>query len=170
MVQVRAATLEDTDAIVAVTAAGWREGYKAFVPPQRLADLPVDRWRHEVSVGLRRPFDDAFTLVAEEHGQVVGYSYVMAPARDGDLGPHTAEIVGMYVAPSRWRQGVGTMLVNDTFKRLRELGYTDAVLWVFEENRGARTFYKRQGFKPDGSDRFHPVGETQAIRLHRSVE
>ncbi len=169
MVQVRDAKLDDTEAIVSVTAAGWRETYAGIVPPERLADLPVERWRHEVSVGLRRPDADAFTLVAEDGEQIVGYSYVMAPGRDGDLTAQAAEIVGMYIRPDRWRQGVGTTLMSATFERLRDLGYTEAVLWVFPENRGARRFYKRHGFSPDGSERYHPVADIQAIRLHGTV-
>lgn len=169
MVQVRAATLDDTEAIVSVTAAGWRERYGGIVPPERLADLPVDRWRHEISVGLRRPVNDAFTEVAELDGEFAGYAYVMAPARDGDLTPTSAEIVGMYVDPGRWRHGVGTALLDVTLARLEEHGYTEVVLWVFKENRAARRFYNRHGFKADGSERFHPVAEAQAIRMQRAV-
>jgi ribosomal protein S18 acetylase RimI-like enzyme len=169
MLQVRPATLDDTEAIVSVTASGWRERYQEIVPPERLADLPVERWRHEISVGLRRPVDDAFTQVAELGGKFVGYSYVMAPGRDGDLTPTAAEIVGMYVAPAHWREGIGTALLDATVERLRELEYEEAVLWVFKENRAARRFYNRHGFKADGSERFHPLAEAQAIRMHRPV-
>jgi ribosomal protein S18 acetylase RimI-like enzyme len=169
MPQIRAGTLDDTEAIVSVTAAGWRERYRGIVPPERLADLPLERWRHEISVGMRRPVDDAFTRVAELDGAFAGYSYVMAPARDGDLTPTAAEIVGMYVDPARWRQGVGTALLDATIERLEELEYTVVVLWVFKENRAARRFYNRHGFKADGSERFHPLAEAQAIRMQRPV-
>jgi GNAT superfamily N-acetyltransferase len=170
MPRIRDASLDDTESIVAVTASGWRERYQGIVAADRLADLPLARWRHEISVGLRRPVKDAFTLAAEMRGELTGYSYVMAPARDGDLTPSSAEIVGMYVAPSNWRQGVGSALLEATFKRLEKLEYTDVVLWVFKDNRGARRFYNRHGFKADGSERFHPLAEAQAIRMQRPVE
>ena len=169
MPRIRRAKLEDTDAMVAVTAAGWRERYRGIVPPERLADLPTERWRHEISVGLRRPEKDAFTQVAVEGGELAGYSYVMAPGRDGDLEATAAEIVGMYVDPARWRQGVGTALLESTIEKLEKLGYTEAVLWVFKDNRPARRFYNRHGFKADGSERFHPLAQAQAIRMQRPV-
>jgi len=165
MLRIRPATLDDTEAIVSVTASAWREAYPGIVRPERLADLPVARWRHEISVGLRRPVNDAFTQVAELEGQFAGYAYVMAPARDGDLTPAAAELVAMYVDPSRWRQGVGSALMGAVIERLDELEYTEVVLWVFRENRAARRFYKRHGFKPDGSERFHPLAEAEAVRL-----
>ena len=169
MLRVRDATLDDTEAIVSVTASGWQEGYQGIVPPQVLANLPLDRWRHEIDVGLRRPLGDAFTRVAELDGAIAGYAYVVAPAKDGDLQGEVAELVAMYVDPARWRQGVGTALMADVLERLGQGGYTDVVLWVFKENRAARKFYERHGFKRDRSERFHPLAQTQAMRMQMPV-
>ena len=88
-----------------MTVAGWRAAYRDIVAPEKLADLPIDRWRHEVGVGLRRPVDDAFTYVAELDGGFAGSCFVAAPARDRDLGPEVAELVAIYVDPDLWRPG-----------------------------------------------------------------
>ena len=103
----REATPDDTDAMVSVTVAGWQTAYRDIVAPEKLADLPIDRWRHEIGVGLRRPVDDAFTYVAEIEGGFAGYCFVSAPARDSDLAPDVAELVAMYVDPGHWRAGAG---------------------------------------------------------------
>jgi hypothetical protein len=88
-IRVRKAIPDDTDAIVGVTAAGWRAAYRDIVPQDKLADLPVARWRHEVHVGLRRPVADAFSYVAEIDGEFAGYCFVAAPSREPDLGPRS---------------------------------------------------------------------------------
>ena len=152
-----------------MTAAGWREGYREIVSAEKLADLPVERWRHEVGVGLRRPVDDAFTYVAEIDGEFAGYCYVAAPSREADVGPKTAELVAMYVDPGHWRQGAGEALMNAAMGRLAELPYSEVVLWTFRENERAIAFYERQGWAPDGGEKIHPRSGEPAIRMRRSL-
>ena len=164
-VRVREAVPDDTDAIVAVTAAGWRAAYREIVAPERLADLPVARWRHEVHVGLLRPVDDAFSYVAEFGGGFAGYCFVAAPSREPDLGPDVAELVAIYVEPERWGQGAGSALMGAAMDRLADLPYREIVLWTFKENAPAIAFYERHGWRADGSEKVHPRTEAVAIRF-----
>lgn len=169
MVSVREATPDDTEAIVSVTAAGWRTAYSGIVPAERLAELPVERWRHEVGVGLRRPLGDAFSLVAELDGSFAGYCYVAAPARDSDLDRGVAELVAIYVEPERWRRRAGSALMQAAIERLDELGYDEVVLWTFTENRQAIEFYERNGWRPDGAEKRHPRAGAMTARYRRRV-
>lgn len=165
----REATQDDAEAIVSVTAAGWREGYREIVSPEKLAQLPIDRWRHEVSVGLRRPVADAFTYVAEVDGDFAGYCYVAAPSREEGLGREVAELVAIYVEPGHWSEGVGGALMGAALERLEGLAYTEAVLWTFRENERAIAFYERHGWRRDGAEKIHArVGEL-AIRMRRAI-
>jgi GNAT superfamily N-acetyltransferase len=152
-----------------VTAAGWREGYRDIVAREKLAELPLDRWRHEVGVGLRRPVADAFTFVAEVDGQFAGYCYVAAPTREADLGTEVAELVAMYVDPGHWRQGAGEGLMGAAIERLAGLPYREAVLWTFKENGRAIAFYEDQGWAADGAEKVHPRTGEPAIRMRRSL-
>jgi GNAT superfamily N-acetyltransferase len=167
--RVREATPEDTEAIVSVTAAGWRIGYREIVDAERLADLPTERWHHEVSVGLRRPVADAFTVVAELDGEFAGYCYVAAPARDADLGGDVAEVVAMYVDPARWRRGTGRALMRAALERLGALPYAEAALWTFKGNARAIAFYERHGWRPDGAEKLHARSRAPAIRYRRPI-
>jgi GNAT superfamily N-acetyltransferase len=123
-----------------VTVAGWQAGYREIVAPEHLAQLPVERWRHEIGVGLKRPVSDAFTYVAEIDGGFAGYCYVAAPSREADLGEDVAELVAMYVDPERWRQGVADALMGAAMERLSGLPYEEVVLWTFKENARAIAF------------------------------
>jgi ribosomal protein S18 acetylase RimI-like enzyme len=169
LINVREATPEDTEAIVAVTAAGWREAYRGIVSPEKLADLPIERWRHEIGVGLRRPIDDAFTCVAELEGAFAGYCYVAAPTREPGLGTDVAELGAMYVDPGSWRQGVGEALMRAALERLAGLPYSEVVLWTFGENERAVAFYERYGWRADGSEKIHARSGEPAIRMSRSL-
>lgn len=168
-VRVRKATPDDTDAIVAVTAAGWRAAYRGIVAPERLVDLPVERWRHEVHVGLRRPVEDAFSLVAEIDGEFAGYCFVAAPSRERELGSTVAELVAIYVEPEHWRSGAGGALMRAAIERLAQLPYDEVFLWTFKENGPAIAFYERHGWRRDGDEKVHPRSQAVAIRLRRGV-
>ncbi|HEY6636876.1 MAG TPA: GNAT family N-acetyltransferase [Solirubrobacterales bacterium] len=168
-VRVRKATPDDTDAIVAVTAAGWRTAYRDIVPQDRLASLPLARWRHEVHVGLRRPVEDSFSYVAEIDGDFAGYCFVAAPSREPDLGRKVAELVAIYIEPERWGQGAGSALMHTALVQLADLPYDEVVLWTFKENAPAIAFYERHGWRCDGDEKVHPRTEAVAIRLrHRA--
>jgi GNAT superfamily N-acetyltransferase len=152
-----------------VTVAGWHAGYREIVAPEHLAQLPVERWRHEIGVGLKRPVGDAFTYAAEIDGRFAGYCYVAAPSRESDLGPDAAELVAMYVDPDHWRRGAGDALMGAAMERLSGLPYTDAILWTFKENARAIAFYKRHGWRADGTEKLHSRTGEPAARYRRPV-
>jgi ribosomal protein S18 acetylase RimI-like enzyme len=152
-----------------VTVAGWHAGYREIVAPEHLAQLPVERWRHEIGVGLKRPVGDAFTYAAEIDGRFAGYCYVAAPSRESDLGPDAAELVAMYVDPDHWRRGAGDALMGAAMERLSGLPYTDAILWTFKENARAIAFYKRHGWRADGTEKIHSRTGEPAARYRRPV-
>jgi GNAT superfamily N-acetyltransferase len=170
LVEVREATPEDTEAIVGVTVAGWRAAYHGIVKPEKLADLPTERWRHEVGVGLRRPVDDAFTYIGAIDGRFAGYCYVAAPSSEPDAGPGIAELAAMYVDPGHWREGVGVALMDAALARLGDLPYGEAVLWTFEQNERAVAFYERFGWAKDGGEKIHARSGEPAIRMRRPLD
>jgi GNAT superfamily N-acetyltransferase len=80
---------------------------------------------------------------------VVGFVSVGA-SRDADA---SGELFAIYVEPDHWGTGVGGDLLAAGEQRLRELGHTDAILWVLEDNPRARRFYERAGWSRDGARR-----------------
>jgi GNAT superfamily N-acetyltransferase len=153
-----------------VTVAGWRQGYREIVSQEKLADLPVERWRHEVGVGLRRPVDDAFTYVSEIDGAFAGYCYVAAPSQEPGEGSEVAELVAMYVEPDHWRRGAGRALMEAALERLSGLPYGEAILWTFKENDRAIAFYERHGWAADGAEKIHQRTGEPAIRMRRPLD
>jgi ribosomal protein S18 acetylase RimI-like enzyme len=152
-----------------VTVAGWRAGYREIVDADRLANLPIERWRHEIGVGLRRPVDDAFTHVAEFDGDFAGYCYVAAPGKDADVGPEVAELGALYVDPAQWRKGAADALVRVTLERLAALRYEEVVLWTFHQNAPAIALYERHGWRRDGAEKIHERSGKPVVRFRRPV-
>jgi GNAT superfamily N-acetyltransferase len=169
MVRIREAFPIDTEAIVGVQAAGWRAAYPGIVPARHLRDLPISTWRSNIRNGLRSPEGDSFTRIADLDGVVAGYCYVAAPARGGPEGSPVAELVAIYVEPAFWRSGIGTELAQAAISEARQRSYEDMVLWTFEDNRRALSFYRALGWESDGASRPHRATGVPTVRLRRAL-
>lgn len=130
--KVRRAEPRDADAIAAVWLGAWRTAYRGLVPDEVLAALSLSQ-RQELWRGRLARGEPA--LVAERDGRVAGYCRSLP-----------GEIASLYVEPRG--RGVGAALLTAA---LAELDTPDVTLWVFAENGGARRFYARFGFEPDGA-------------------
>ena len=90
------------------------------------------------------------TYIFERNGEVFGF-LTLGGCRDTDVDQRmTGEIWGIYLAPSHWRQGIGTVLCRYGERILKSRGYRLATLWVFSGNDQAKRFYEAMGFLPDG--------------------
>ncbi len=57
-----------------------------------------------------------------------------------------AELICIHSLPDKRRQGLGTLMMKSTLDDIKYAGYSEVVLWCFEENTVARKFYEKIGF------------------------
>jgi ribosomal protein S18 acetylase RimI-like enzyme len=93
---------------------------------------------------------DRDTYVAEAAGSVIGFM----SARPLPGPPAEAELTALYVLPSEYDRGVGSLL-HDLFDHERPLG-ASGVLEVWAGNRRAIDFYLRRGWAPTTTSRPGP--------------
>jgi predicted N-acetyltransferase YhbS len=95
------------------------------------------------------------TFVALDGGKPVG----MCSLRDNDgIRPDLAPWLGsLVVAPEYQSQGIGTMLIDKTKQKARDLGFE--LLYLFAFDRTIPNYYERLGWKKIGMDKFkgYPV-------------
>ena len=151
MIVVRSADDGDVETMAAIYVNAAGEGWAHMFGESGLAALepPVERFRGELaSTDPRRQ-----VLVAEREGRVVGFA-VVRPSRDADA---DAVLVGeldqLYSDPAVWGQGVGRTLLAAAIETLRESGFTEATLWVAEDNHRPRQIYEVAGWTLDGVTR-----------------
>lgn len=93
--------------------------------------LPVHHSRREdIDYFTHTVLAEQSVLIAEDGGERAGFAAVSGPWLNH-----------LYVAPLHWRSGIGTALlshVQDTHDHIE--------LWTFQQNEGARRFYRRHGF------------------------
>lgn len=147
-VAVRRAGPDDALAVERVRLGSWQAAYRGLVP-----DAYLDALDAKVTAARRRAVladRDApgTTLVAELDGEVVGMLH-SGPCRDDDVAPGAVEIWAVYVVPTRWRHGVGGLLLA---RALAEVPDDSRVyVWALAGNDGARAFYERHGFRADAA-------------------
>jgi ribosomal protein S18 acetylase RimI-like enzyme len=166
-ITVRQAEVGDAQEIAEAHIAAWQVAYRGIMPDNYL-DRLADDMTGQVArrrVHIASPDEPrVFNLVAERDNEVVGW-LAAGPSRDDDRHATQGEIWAVYVHPDAWRTGAGGALMTAAIERLVAEGYTEASLWVFEENPRARGFYERYRWRPDGATGIFERDGGQAIEV-----
>jgi RimJ/RimL family protein N-acetyltransferase len=118
-----------------VTTNGWRNA--------------VDERRYLRAI---RRYPHAAVFVAEEEGRIVGR---LSVARDQHPASRHVADLGLMVAASHRRRGIGTALLEAAVEWARASGVRKLELHVFPYNDAAIKLYERFGFVQEGYRRGH---------------
>jgi len=152
-VLIREAAIADVSAVVQVHLDSWDAAKEGLdLPTRRTREQRTELWTTFLDEGRGELW------VAEEHGRVVGF-IAFGSSRDEDRRGET-EIYTLYVDPDRWRQGVGSALMDQVPESAVPIS-----LWTSEGSAQARAFYARHGFHPDGAtEAGHHVPQVRLVR------
>ncbi|MCW1931912.1 GNAT family N-acetyltransferase [Pararhodobacter zhoushanensis] len=138
----RTATLADAEPVARFHVAVWHETYRDMAPPEAVAQLGFERrliaWRESLADADPR----RVTVIAEQHGQIVGL--VSVGPTQAPLYAGRGEIKHLYVGPAARRLGLGATLLAEGRNVLARAGFPGAALGVVRENARARAFYAAQ--------------------------
>jgi ribosomal protein S18 acetylase RimI-like enzyme len=161
MVEVR----PGTEADVAPAVAVWQAANTA-----RRGGRPAPA-EHERRVRGHASKPDAFLLVADDGGRVVGMALGMQGLADDGAGPPVpglCHLAMVFVAPDRWGEGIGGRVVDRVLAEARSRGYRHAQLWTHADNARAQRLYERRGFRRSGRAKDDDFGEP-IVHYHRRL-
>jgi GNAT superfamily N-acetyltransferase len=141
-IAIRSASPGDAPSLFDVKRSASLAAYGHIFPPSEYP-FPNDDVRDEVTALVAD--EDSAVLIAEKEGRAVGF-----------IGLVHDEIVALFVLREVWKQGIGTMLHDAMVIPLAEKGHGRLQFWALEENRVARRFYERLGWRVDGRRRTSP--------------
>lgn len=165
---VREARPGEGQAFAETKRAVWQVAYRGLLPDWFLDDLelmpPPEAWENAIARGSA-PF------VATAGDRMVGVA-AAGPALGHDAAPGMGQLYLIYAQPDVWGTGVGAALHGACLGRMRELGCTEAVLWVLDGNERAAAFYRKMGWRPDGATQTEDHGGVtlQEVRYRREVD
>lgn len=146
----RLAQPADALAVATVHVASWQVGYRDIFDAAFLDALSAEERAQRYDFTHNDPMMPR-TTVALDGGDIIGFATI-GPSRDHDL-DDAGELMALYVHPSRWRSGVGSMLLSDATTQLTDRGFSLGSLWVLTENHRAESLYRRAGWTRDGAVR-----------------
>jgi len=142
MVKVRSASLDDADAITEIYSHHVLHGIATFEEIAPDVDDMAGRMSKVIERGL--PW-----LVAEKDGKVLGYAYA-GPFHLRSAYRFTVED-SIYLAPSAFGRGVGSLLLAELIERCRKAGMIQMMAVIGDsQNMGSISLHRKFGFSDMG--------------------
>ena len=164
-VVLRGTTPADHAGIVEVFLACWRETYAAVLPGRLVDGMTNEQaaslWQRAMAQSAPEQ------LVVAEDAEHAGLAGVLRWRIDED--PSVGWVDSLYVAPWAQGHGVGGRLLDHAVAALTETGATELRLFAFQANAPAIAFYRRHGWRPDGTTRIEAEFGEPEIRLRRAT-
>jgi GNAT superfamily N-acetyltransferase len=147
-IQIRQARPDDASVVAGVYVRSWQMAFAGLVPQHYLDAMEPSREESEWKTHIAEArWPSSGVLVAETGAGIVGFTS-FGPSQET---PTIVEISTLYVIPEVWGTGIGKQLMLATLTALGQGDYTQAILWVLEDNERARRFYETTGWGADGS-------------------
>lgn len=159
---VRPATAGDAVMMAQVHVRSWQETYRGLMRDAVLDDpgLVEARERFWTAMLTDPRFEGNRAAVAQRaDGAVVGIA-LAGPSLENDA-PCPLQLYVLYLLGAEHGTGLGADLLRAVLAPDEE-----AMLWVADPNPRAQAFYRRQGFRPDGTEKVDDA--VREIRLVRS--
>lgn len=119
-----------------------------FDPARFIAATPQTEQGYVSFLGTQLERSDVIILVAEQRGEVIGYSYAGVEGRDYmSLRGPAGVLHDIVIDPAYRGQGIGRMLLDATLAALEGRGAPRVVLWTAERNESAQRLFARAGFR-----------------------
>lgn len=138
--QVREATESDAEAIRDVAEQSLQASYSLSPATIRGA---ITEWYDDEAMAAKLDDDDHLFLVAEDEGEVVGFSDSTIIDAEGD-------VLWLHVDPAHRGRGLGDELFEITADRLRERGAETIRGMVLADNEEGNAFYEAHGLQQAG--------------------
>jgi len=147
-------------AAAALVVDAFRSGYAGLLAPSALAIM-----RPEYLLDHWKAAKDPHLVGLFQQGALVGVARVGAAPDDPGMG----HLFSLYIDPQHTGRGLGSQLLEIATTELRQQGFEQATLWVFEGNDRANALYRRAGWTATGRTRIEPEWQERQMELHLAL-
>ncbi|MEI6649091.1 MAG: GNAT family N-acetyltransferase [Actinomycetes bacterium] len=164
----RPANTIDAYEIARIHVKTWQSAYLGMIPDSYLQNLDVDqRARNWVQI-LESSIEGNQTIVAEIDGAIVGFIGV-GPSRE-PTSFNLGEVHAIYVDPNNQNFGVGSNLLKEGIRILKDQEFRGAMLWVLDQNSQTRTWYESRGWKSNGKSKKDKIKDFEIVQIQYEID
>ena len=133
----------DEAVLAHIQTESWKSAFRHILQPEELARCTdLERVTTMYRRLLEQNYGHGYLMRVEgEPHCIAWWSDAREPQLEG-----LAELICIHSLPGKWRSGYGTQMMNAVLADIAAAGYPKVMLWVFEENARARSFYEKLGF------------------------
>jgi ribosomal protein S18 acetylase RimI-like enzyme len=149
---IRYADVKDSKTLGYIHAESCKVAYKDIYPKSLLEKTTTEAWKGYFYKVLSKKHQE-IVLIFKDNEPAGFMSMRICREKFFTKNKKVMQIHRIYLLPSYWHQGLGTELINWGEQELKKRKYNKIILWVYENNKNARKFYEKLGFKFDGAKR-----------------
>lgn len=149
---------EHASEYIACHISCWQSAYKGIIPDDYLENMSteVETRTERLKKNLNEMPECQYYYAAVEN-KMIG-RLIMGKSRDADK-PDAGEIYAIYLLEEYWSKGYGRQMMDYAIDTLRQMGYSEIILWILKENERAKRFYEKFNFVFDGSSKEIEIGK-----------
>ena len=163
---IRKAVLEDVSTLANIIVESWRSTYSNLIPKDEIIKyLDKKRRQQQFEEFIK---NKEIILIGLYEGAPV--SMLFANKDNDEQIEDCGSVYSIYILEEYWGKGLGTGLMDEAVKILKDEGCKRVSLWVYEENSRARGFYEKCGFIFDGTKKHsHFSNKPVELRYVREI-
>lgn len=142
-IELRAAQLGDEHSLAYIQTESWKAAFNNILSPEELKKS-TDICKAEImyrKVLENNNVNMSIEFVDQKPHCIAGWS-----KNRNNLEPNVAELICIHSLCDNWHKGYGTIMMNHILEEIKQTGYAEVILWVFDNNKRAIRFYEKYGF------------------------
>lgn len=151
-VSIRDAVPGDERILAYIQTESWKAAFDGILSA---SDMARHTGREKTEQMYKRVLCQPEIRVSVEYVDNLPHGMAAWSRNRSHLGEDTAELLCIHSLPGQWRKGYGTLLMRHVLAEMQKSGYSDVMLWVFEQNGRAIPFYEKHGFAPGAQTQNH---------------
>ncbi len=142
-IEIRKACPGDEKILAYIQTESWKAAFADILSAEELTRCTDTAKAEEM---YRRVIETGRVSMIIEYADGRPHGIAAWGANRCDMGENVAELICIHSLPDKWRMGYGSVMMSHVLEQMKQAGYSDVILWVFEDNARARRFYEKHGF------------------------
>ncbi|HAX72404.1 MAG TPA: N-acetyltransferase [Firmicutes bacterium] len=142
-VTIRPVKLGDEKTLAYIQTESWKTAFSHILSKDDLDKYTnLAKAEEMYTMLLTQNYRKGFILFLDDNPHCIAY---WDKSRDETMAEY-AELICIHSLATHWGKGYGSKMMDFLLTQMREEGFKQVLLWVFEDNHRARKFYENHGF------------------------